>query len=51
MVKTGEINEKLNKEELFNENSWKKETVTFLNLNNIQENECIVEKDYHGNSK
>ena len=27
------------------------ETVTLLNLNFIQENECIVEKDYNGNSK
>ena len=32
MVKTREINEKLNKEELFNENSWNQETVTLLNL-------------------
>ena len=50
-MKTREINEKLNKEELFNENSWNQETVTLLNLNNIQENECIVEKDHNGNSK
>ena len=42
MVKTREINEKLNKEELFNENSWNQETVTLLNLNNIQENECAL---------
>ena len=25
--------------------------VTLLNLNNIQENECVVEKDHNGNSK
>ena len=51
MVKTREIHEKLNKEELFNENSWNQETVTLLNLNIMQENECIVEKDYNRNSK
>ena len=51
MVKTREINKKLNKEELFNENSWNQEKVTLLNLNIIQENECIVEKDYNRNSK
>ena len=51
MVKTREINEKLNKEELFNENSWNQETVTLLNSNNIQENECVVEKDHNGKSK
>ena len=51
MVKTRVINEKLNREELFNENSWNQETVPLLNLNVIQENECIVEKDYKGNSE
>ena len=51
MVKTREINKELNKEELFNENSWNQETVTLLNLNNIQESECIVEKDHNGNSE
>ena len=49
MVKTRETSEKLNKEELFNENSWNQETVTLLNINIIQENKCIVEKDYIGN--
>ena len=51
MVKTRETSEKLNKEELFNENSWNQEIVTLLNLNIIQENECIVEKDCNGNSE
>ena len=53
MVKTREANEKLNEEELFNENSWNQETVTLLNSyrNNIQENECIMEKDNNGNSE